>query len=192
MKKTGGGDSANMEALSTQPSSQTSAAPNGTPAARHYPLNLPDAPFHRYEHRMTARDIMVHRIMTDYMNPIRVKPSTYDSAVVHPAAFSPISYQDKELGTDLRCLQKMLFTSYGDAPPPRASPMTAVLPHPHAACCGMRPQVTIVEGPRNRPPLLRDQILDLVRQHYLEADNAILRAWISHLGPVPTPSNGPR
>jgi hypothetical protein len=192
MEKNGEGDSADVEVLPTQSFSRPNIASIDTPVPCHYPLDLPDVPFRRYEHRLTVRDIMVHRIMTDYMNPTRVKPSTYDSFLVYPAAFDPISYQDKELGADLRCLQKMLFTSYADVPPPRASPMTAVLPLPHAKHYGIRLKLAEIEGPRNRPPLLCDQVLDLVRQHYFEADNAILRAWISHLGPVPTPSFGPQ
>jgi len=192
MEDTGGGDSAGVDALPIGHALRKRTTSVGTPAPRHYPLDLPHTPFHRYEHRLTARDIMVHRIMSDLMNPSRVAPKTYDAHVVHPAAFNPISSQDTELGADLRCLQKMLFTSFADTPPPRNSPLTAMVPSAHAQCCGIRETRINVEGPRNKPPLLNEQVLDLVRRHYFEVDNTMFRAWISHLGPVPTPSSGPR
>ncbi len=62
---------------------------------------------------------MVHRIMAEYMNPTRVKPSVYDNYITYPNNFDPVKAQDGSLGLDLQVLRKMLFTSHAkDAPPP--------------------------------------------------------------------------
>ncbi|KAK0643392.1 hypothetical protein B0T16DRAFT_459544 [Cercophora newfieldiana] len=191
MERTGG-DSASLDASSSEPSPLRCSASSSTPAPRHYPVDLPDAPFHRFEHRLTARDVMIHRIMSDIMKPSRVSPKTYDSYISHPATFGAVSSQDRELGADLRCVQKSLFTLYADTPLPKSSPMIPIVAHDYAGCCGIRRLKLEIEGPRNKPPLLCDQVLDLVRRHYFETDTAILRAWISNLGPVPIPSSGRR
>jgi hypothetical protein len=140
-------------------------APPNTPCrppTRHYPLDIPNLRFFRYEHHLDTRDIMAHRIMVDLMNPKRVLATIYATPVKHPAEFNAISTQDKRLGADLRCLQKMLFTTYVDKP---SEKMDRVL-------LGTSPH-----------PTLEDQVVDLVRRHYFKRDDAALRAWIAHVAP---------
>ncbi|KAH8880272.1 hypothetical protein GQ53DRAFT_755253 [Thozetella sp. PMI_491] len=158
---------------------------------RYYPLDIPDLPFCRYDHRrLTARDIMVHRIMAEYMNPSRISPRIYDNYISYPNTFDPVKSADEQLGLDLQLLRKLLFTSHADDNPPHTKPLVASLPPrnrpmpkglhvPYVT----RETATVVEGPRNRPPILGDQILDLVTRHYLETDDAALRTWIAFARP---------
>ncbi|KAK1836532.1 hypothetical protein QBC39DRAFT_87659 [Podospora conica] len=132
------------------------------PPTRHYPLDIPHLRFFRYEHHLDTRDIMAHRIMADLMNPTRVPVATYATPVKHPAEFNAISTQDKMLGADLRCLQKMLFTTYVNKPSEKVN--------------------GLVLG-ANPPPTLEDQAVDLVSRYYFERDSAPLRAWMAHIAP---------
>ncbi|KAK0715257.1 hypothetical protein B0H67DRAFT_553820 [Lasiosphaeris hirsuta] len=169
------------------------AAVGGRPVhdvpARHYPVDIPNAPFDRYEHRrLTAQDILVHRIMADFMNPSRVTPGTYCAYLKKPPNFNPISMQDKELGGDLRLLQKLIFTSYAHQPPGKRD----TLKIPKQDVRGWLPAGRItVEGPHNKPATIADQVLDTVMRFYFEVDDATLRAWITRSGPLRN-NDGPR
>lgn len=151
---------------------RTTAPPNTPPdpPTRHYPLDTPDLNcfrFFRYEHHLDTRDIMAHRIMADLMNPKRVPAATYATPVKHPAEFNAISTQDKELGADLRCLQKMLFTTYADKPSETID----------GALLRMSPH-----------PTLEDQVVDLVSRHYFQRDNSEFRVWMAHVAPGRAPT----
>ncbi|KAI5919801.1 hypothetical protein F4810DRAFT_714153 [Camillea tinctor] len=77
----------------------------------HYPLNGVDLDFRRYSPRpLGGRDILVNRIMDDYMIPRRVKASTYLRKMYERHAFSAIKSQDRQLGLDLQVLSKLLET----------------------------------------------------------------------------------
>ncbi|KAK3352588.1 hypothetical protein B0T25DRAFT_478190 [Lasiosphaeria hispida] len=163
-----------------------SAAADGHPVhdlpVRHYPLDIPGAPFDRYEHRrLTARDLLVHRIMSDFMNPSRVTPETYGAYLKKPLNFNPISMQDRELGGDLRLLQKLIFTSFARQPPGKRD----TLKIPRKDDRKRLPAGRIpVEGPHNKPATIADQVLDTVMRFYFEVDDAALRAWITRSGPL--------
>lgn len=65
----------------------SATAPSNTPRrppTRHYPLDIPNLRFFRYEHHLDTCDIMAHRIMVDFMHPIRVPEATYATPVKHP------------------------------------------------------------------------------------------------------------
>ena len=180
---------ASSEHRETKPPSESSGSVENAPT-RHYPLDLPSLPFCRYEHRtLTARDIMIHRIMAEYMNPSRVKPHTYDSYIAFPNDFDPVKAQCRQLGLDLQVLRRTLYTSHSrDAPSPN-SPLIASIPkRVHAASKPLKRPVEVrtdraVKGPRNKPPTLGDLILDLVMRHYLETEDPALRTWISRARP---------
>lgn len=200
---TADGDGDGPEALPSEQTAHFAAQLRDTTSSRHdipnqaasdahpryYPLDVP-TPFERYQHRISNRDVMVHRIMTDFMNPSRVPAETYNAYVRHPARFD--AFRDKRLRADCRCLQKMLFTSQADTPPPFSVPLQVfenrTCGRPNCSYCSTRYEPTPVHGPRTCPPLMGEQTLDLVRRHFLERDNAIFRAWIAHLAPSSFPT----
>lgn len=105
---------------------------------------------------------MAHRIMADLMNHTRVPAAAYTTPSKHPAEFNAISTQDTELGADLRCLQKMLFTTYADKPSENIDQaLLRINPH----------------------PTLEDQVVDLVSRHYFQRDISEFRAWMAHVAP---------
>ncbi|GAB1319463.1 hypothetical protein MFIFM68171_09673 [Madurella fahalii] len=140
---------------------------------RHYPLDIPHAPFHRYEHRrLSARDIAVHRLMADFMNPSRVPGAVLDSPIT-PERHTVFA----ELCKDLVVLESMLFTTTRDPTYIRLK-----------VDGSERPQDTIVQGlPSNRECTMGECLLDMVMRHYFEVDGAAMRIWISRAGIIRTP-----
>ncbi|KAI1089567.1 hypothetical protein F5B19DRAFT_466706 [Rostrohypoxylon terebratum] len=83
----------------------------------HYPLNGLDLDFDRYEHRpLGPREIMVNRIMEDFMAPKRVKAGVYNKTGVYREPWLQIKALDKRLGLDVQVLLKLLRTHF-DWPP---------------------------------------------------------------------------
>ncbi|KAK3390645.1 hypothetical protein B0H63DRAFT_466216 [Podospora didyma] len=167
------------------------ASSDGSPSSthtRHYPLDIPDAPFRRYEHRrLNAHDIMVHRIMEDYMNPSPATASMYDEWLLYP----PPQFRNLELDRDHKCLQNKLFTRHTNIPKPKYRPLSTKVPSLHESCCGKPPVWETVEGPRRAPPTMGDAVLNMVMRHYLETDDTVMRAWVSRASPPRRPA-GPK
>lgn len=183
-----------------------SAPPTQTkPHTRHYPLDLPELPFERYEHRrLVARDILVNRIMSEYMFPSKVKPRLYDSYATYPLNFGAIKSQDQHLGADLHLLRNMLCTTSTIEPAPLDVPLKVPvlnndrsvhrgskrLGNRHAMGRPARWYDINVAGPRTAPATLGDEILDLVQRHYMEMDDPSLRLWMQKAQPpLRTPAN---
>ncbi|KAI1083615.1 hypothetical protein F5B20DRAFT_413293 [Whalleya microplaca] len=77
----------------------------------HYPLNGIDLDFSRYEHRpLSGRDVMINRMMEDYMFPRRVKPRVYLNVTEGNSLFGPFKAQNRELGLDIQVMSKLLKT----------------------------------------------------------------------------------
>lgn len=184
---------------------------------RHWPLDLPSGlPFERYEHRrLTARDILVHRIMKAIVSPQDPSHSdnnpalaaalaaprqpasriefarTYDARIqTHSSKmlvsmpyhnFSGLKAVEPTLARDVEVLRKMLVT--------RSSKewihQDLVKPvKPVAAWPGVRPpEKPFSEGYKGPPrvdqrPPVEEEILDLVRMHYMESDDPVTRLWL--------------
>ncbi|KXX74210.1 hypothetical protein MMYC01_208980 [Madurella mycetomatis] len=140
---------------------------------RHYPLDIPHAPFHRYEHRrLSARDIAVHRLMADFMNHTRVPGVFMDSPITpdrHKAFADPCR--------DLVVLESALFTTADEDTHVRLK-----------VGQDERTQSTIVQGlPSNRECTMGECLLDMAMRHYLESDDAAMRIWMSRTGLMRTP-----
>lgn len=164
---------------------QRSTASGETDRISHYPLDIP-LPFERYEHRrLGARDIMVHRIMADFMNPSRLAGGAYDSRNFERAAFESMMFQDYELSMDWQVLHKMLFTSYVHDVPPPGAPTTFFVLGPDGAIR------QIVWQPPKLPPTLGSRVLDLVQRYYFETDDSAFRLVTDRLRP-PRAATGPR
>ncbi|KAK1768132.1 hypothetical protein QBC33DRAFT_558299 [Phialemonium atrogriseum] len=146
----------------------------------HYPLDIP-LPFERYEHRrLGARDIMVNRIMTDFMNPSRVKGRIYDESIAYRSdrEFTLIRAEDDELGLDLQVLRRMLFTSHAHHPKFPDKPVVSYI------WCPDHMSIHAVFGGQSiTPPSFGDQILDLVQRYYFETDDSAVRLWIERVRP---------
>lgn len=153
---------------------------------RHYPLDIP-LPFDRYEHRLAARDILAHRIMDRLMSPSPSLAKAFEQYVCYPGDFRPVFCKDAQLGTDLNTLNKMLVTTYLRSQHAPTKPIVVSVVSEHSECCGIPFDKAILQGPRERPPTIRDQILDLLKRHYFESDNAAVRAWITSLSAKPCP-----
>ncbi|KAL7627297.1 hypothetical protein AAE478_001486 [Parahypoxylon ruwenzoriense] len=132
--------------------------------AVHYPLNGIDLDFNRYEHRpLGPRDIMVNRIMEDYMNSRRVKrPNTYLRGFDLRKEFKPIKSRDRELGLDMYVLSRVLETR-----PPQFYIELELY---------WLQSLAKVATPMN----LSQAILGLVERHHLESDPSV-RLWLKQV-----------
>ncbi|RYP70433.1 hypothetical protein DL771_005474 [Monosporascus sp. 5C6A] len=175
--------------LSGDPSNNVGGAANeyqaeadlGRPRIRndvHYPLNGLELDFSRYAHRpLGKRDIMVNRIMEDYMRPRRVKGKTYLGTRSKGSPFSYAKAQDRELGRDLQTASRLLATKWGveelsnlemeflgcnwNTPPP-----TPVTQWYHCQ--------NLQSDEFHSFPALDEIIYGLVQRHFLETDPALL------------------
>ncbi|KAI1097722.1 hypothetical protein F4804DRAFT_326713 [Jackrogersella minutella] len=141
--------------------------------ALHYPLNGLNLDFSRYEHRpLGARDIMVNRIMEDYMAPKRVKGVVYQRPF-KVFDFTQIKGRDRSLGLDMQILSKILHTHYNWSFTPRElsrlfePPLTIFL------------DFTTVFLMVDTQVTLGAVILGLIERHYLES-NPSMRIWLKH------------
>ncbi|KAJ4401668.1 hypothetical protein N0V82_010850 [Gnomoniopsis sp. IMI 355080] len=189
---------------------------------RHWPLDLPSGlPFERYEHRrLTARDILVHRIMTAIFALEHPSLDTQRSTLLSQALAAPrqpytrievahaydpglqthssktrtsIAYHnfaslkgvDRTLARDVEVLRKMLITR---SPSEWVQERLVKPAKPVAAYPGIRPPITnCLELDQGPPPLdqrpsVEDEILELVRLHYLEKDDPVTRTWLGTIG----------
>ncbi|KUI55015.1 hypothetical protein VP1G_02345 [Cytospora mali] len=154
---------------------------------RHYPLDM-DLPFERYEHRhLAVRDILVQRIISKFLFP-----SSKELAQVYEAHrseengvhnFGLIKRHDRALAWDLELLRKMLVTcsTTEDFYEPCVRPVR-ITEH------GFRlPSFTILDvaprGDGQHRATLAEEILDLARRHYLEADDPSMRMWLHAIQP---------
>lgn len=182
-----------IEAVPIRPETNTPPSHDFPPVgmyARHPELDM-SRPFKLYEHRrLAARDIMVNRIMTDFMNPSRVTPHTYDDYIRYPAEFDSVKAQDRQLGTDMKVTRKTLFTCFYDDPV--GNWKTGVTRTEWRLHMGVFKSFdnTSVAGPVNAPPTLGDEVLDLVQRHYFEVDDPTFRLWLGRRK-VPQPLTGP-
>ncbi|KAI1394792.1 hypothetical protein F4819DRAFT_237768 [Hypoxylon fuscum] len=143
--------------------------------ASHYPLNGIDLDFNRYEHRpLGARDILVNRIMQDYMSPQRVKAEVYNRQYTLPCHtpwvqgcdrfYSPFKTQDRELGLDLQVLSRLLQTDHNWSVTNSEIRRSWIIPIERLSVCGLLET-------RPKPPTdnMGMIILGLVQRHYLES-----------------------
>ncbi|KAI2618081.1 hypothetical protein GGS26DRAFT_392824 [Hypomontagnella submonticulosa] len=142
--------------------------------ATHYPLNGIDLDFRRYEHRpLGARDIMVNRIMEDYMNPKRIKPYMYSGLFDLELLFNPIKGRDRELGLDMQILWKLLKTKY-HWPSVAEEARRIYLP-----AIDVFFQYLGYSVVREIPTAFETIILDMVERHYVESD-PLMQTWLKH------------
>ncbi|KAI0109752.1 hypothetical protein F4814DRAFT_424512 [Daldinia grandis] len=143
--------------------------------ATHYPLNGIDLDFTKYEHRsISDRDVIVNRIMQEYMSPERVKAVVYNKRFDQDAKFHQIKSRDRELGLDIQLLSKMLRTD-NNSPFAGAELQRLFLPSAGIFIGTLKyyvltePDVTVSKA-----------ILGLVERYYLESEPS-MRAWLGHL-----------
>lgn len=189
-----------------------------TAQVRHYPLDLPSGlPFDRYEHRrLTARDILVHRIMAAILTPSTPSLSHALSFVrknepkpkfdarccmyhrkrsqtqtIPHHNFGPLrQHGDACLARDVEVLRKMLVTRSE-----REWTSQAIIdPPPEKSHYRQRRDgVSLVPVPASAPPsldgpIIEEELLDLVRRHYMETDDACTRLWLGAVQTAAQPS----
>ncbi|KAF3768114.1 hypothetical protein M406DRAFT_70210 [Cryphonectria parasitica EP155] len=164
---------------------------------RHYPLDLPSGlPFERYEHRrLTARDILVHRIVSKLLSPTPAFASALDAhrPTSNPSRsssshsyhnFGPLRPVDKTLARDVELLRKMLITSSTEewVSQTLVKPFTSFVVN---IWVNRPPEELLL--PRHRTDFqestIEEEILDLIRRHYMETDDATTRLWLQTLQP---------
>ncbi|KAI1373927.1 hypothetical protein F4677DRAFT_427642 [Hypoxylon crocopeplum] len=142
--------------------------------ASHYPLNGIDLDFNRYEHRpLGIRDILVNRIMDDYMAPRRINAGVYLRSFARgDASFHPIRSHDRDLGLDIQVLSRLLKTYHN------WSFTYAELMHLYELPKGLtRGQLALIFP--EAPIGLETAILELIEGHYLESEPS-MRIWLKH------------
>ncbi|KAK4044077.1 hypothetical protein C8A01DRAFT_12411 [Parachaetomium inaequale] len=161
--------------------------------SRNYPLDIPSLPFHRYDHRrLTARDILVHRLMAEFMNPSRAYPTavfrnwegwqlTAPGTALHRASEEGRSGHPSASGTieDYELLERLLFTW-------DSKWMNPEVPYEddYEDCLGH-----VFQAPPDKAYDFGELILDVASRHYFEVDDAAMRVWISRAG-RPRPVEG--
>ena len=79
----------------------------------HYPLNGVDLDFGRYSYRpLGQRDILINRIMEDYMRPHRARRKAYLEETPRGSAIAQVKSLDREFGVCLQLANKMLETKW--------------------------------------------------------------------------------
>ncbi|KAI1496664.1 hypothetical protein F5X99DRAFT_421954 [Biscogniauxia marginata] len=141
----------------------------------HYPLDGVDLDFSRYAHRpLGGRDVIVNRIMEDYMKPRRVRASTYllKFNVDTNLNFNPVKSQDRRLGLDMQVLRQLLETEWDVLHTIRATPWLRWSLESDLADTALR------------WPTLQEMILALVQRHLLKYCHHF------YLEPRPVPPRG--
>ncbi|KAI0161862.1 hypothetical protein GGR52DRAFT_143210 [Hypoxylon sp. FL1284] len=145
--------------------------------AKHYPLNGVDLDFGRYHHRpLGARDIMVNRIMEDFMGPRYSTSDIYERTFTldgtsHPF-FAPFKRRVRDLGLDIQVLEKLLDTDHN----------WSFTEYDFDRLYGQEALYwSLLTGTLwpERPAPLEDIILGLVERHYLEA-NPSMAIWLKY------------
>ncbi|OTB09898.1 hypothetical protein K445DRAFT_323492 [Daldinia sp. EC12] len=141
----------------------------------HYPLNGIDLDFSKYEHRsISYRDVMVNRIMQEYMSPRRVRPDVYENGFDEDVRFGQIKGRDRKLGLDMQILSGMLKTDHN-------SSFTGVeLRHLFLSRAGARLDPLSYFFLAEPLPTVGEVASGLVERYYLESEPSI-RAWLDYL-----------
>ncbi|KAI1463093.1 uncharacterized protein F4812DRAFT_448013 [Daldinia caldariorum] len=143
--------------------------------SKHYPLNGIDLDFSKYEHRpISYRDVIVNRIMQEYMWPKRVKSFIYEKAFEEDSAFGQIKGRDRELGLDMQVLSKVLKTDYS------SSFAGLELRYLYSWPAGALPRPLGYLLLAEPLPIVGKIALGLVERYYLESEPSI-RAWLGYL-----------
>lgn len=175
----------------------------------HYPLDVP-LPFERYEHRrLTARDILVHRIVSALLFPPtaelahaldshrkhRLVPRSEQyccayhklktrSKTIPQHNFGPIKQHDTCLARDVEVLRKMLVTR-SDTEWVGQVLVKPVLSFRSVFQPPQNLHVPATEPPEDMAiPTVEEEVLDLVRRHYMETDDACTRLWLQAIQPT--------
>ncbi|KAI1441996.1 hypothetical protein F5Y02DRAFT_397657 [Annulohypoxylon stygium] len=146
----------------------------------HYPLNGLDLDFNRYEHRpFGAREIMVNRIMEEFMAPKRVEAEVYNRrSGTYEELWKQIKSLDKRLGLDVQVLFKLLRTYH--CWPPRIT-----LTQEYSTFLSV---ILIWPYVQTRTDF-DSAILGLVERHYLECHPSLriilrfFQSWSTNQGP---------
>ncbi|KAI4866142.1 hypothetical protein F4820DRAFT_271216 [Hypoxylon rubiginosum] len=143
----------------------------------HYPLDGIDLDFSRYEHRpLGARDIMVYRIMEDYMGPRHRTSDIYSREFVFDQRcdrfFAPFKRRVRELGLDMHVLARLLQTEFNWSFTQSEFKRLYAVPSDFWAWfdAGMWPE---------EPKTFEQIALGLVEQHYLESGPS-MRLWLKY------------
>jgi hypothetical protein len=119
---------------------------------------------------------MVNRIMETYIFPQKVRTETLHWPVSHDFSYGLIKGQDREVGLDIQCVQKMLLTEW-DA----TAPMIVWDQSVRNSLQARNPRWRL--PPPRVPEFLSmgDMMLDLVQRHCLEVVDPSLRVFLRHL-----------
>ncbi|KAI8956784.1 hypothetical protein F5Y11DRAFT_133476 [Daldinia sp. FL1419] len=140
---------------------------------KHYPLNGIDLDFDKYEHRpISNRDIIVNRILREYMFPKKVKAAIYDKRSDQDAEFHQIKSRDRELGLDMQVLSRMLKTDYNSS----FIDLQRLYFYPTTIFLDILNYYNLAE-PR---AMLGKVILGLIERYYLESEPC-MGAWLGYL-----------
>ncbi|KAI1763322.1 hypothetical protein GGR53DRAFT_498045 [Hypoxylon sp. FL1150] len=146
--------------------------------AKHYPLNGIDLDFSRYEHRyIGVRDIMINRIMGDYMGPRPRTSGLYPRGYVfiqkRDRFFADFKNRVRELGLDMHVLARLLQTEFN------WSFTQAEFKRLYALPTDLW-NVLDVWGWPEYPKTIDEVVLNLVERHYLESEPS-MRTWLKYL-----------
>lgn len=161
-----------------------------------FPDSSPDLPLNRYDHRrLTARDVLVHRLMAEFMTPsppnchvfgeIWDRKSAIDS--FEPPSPSPLCAARHRLLLDLQVLERLLHTTTSQLLPSQRDnefPWDEDL-------WGPNPMPQQRSEPPSNPRTVGEHLLDLVLRHYFELDDMPLRVCISRAAPPTRMPEGP-
>ncbi|ROW15216.1 hypothetical protein VPNG_03075 [Cytospora leucostoma] len=172
--------------------SRTSSIGEQEAYVQQYPLNI-HLPFERYDHRrLAARDILVHRIISKLLYPgskdLAEAFETHRSKENGLHNFGPIKRCDRRLAKDLELLRKMLVTCSQTEIESSLEPLRL------ATRCGNGLQKMLLELAQCEGANVRvtvgEEILDLVRRHYLENDDPSIRLYLQAIQPsIPSAYN---
>ncbi|KAI0128153.1 hypothetical protein F4776DRAFT_629421 [Hypoxylon sp. NC0597] len=150
----------------------------------HYPLNDINLDFNRYEHRpLGARDIMVNRLMEDYMVPNRLRAAFYEKPF-DDLLLNQVKSRDKTIFLDIQVLSKTLHTDYDWPFTTGELRRLYSVPFDKLARLNRNPdvfnlQMDILEmfNMTEYNTNLGKFILGLIERHYLESDPS-MRIWL--------------
>ncbi|KAI2620598.1 hypothetical protein GGR54DRAFT_601618 [Hypoxylon sp. NC1633] len=132
----------------------------------HYPLDGIDRDFSQYVHRpLGPRDILVNRVMNDFMTPRKRTAEIYSRLFDQNASFHPYKSCDRRLGLDLHVLSKLLKTDHDWACTAFSFGLNNLLDSLNSHWFGNAFNDALVLG--------------LVERHYFESDPSI-QIWLKH------------
>ncbi|KAI1775448.1 hypothetical protein F4818DRAFT_416608 [Hypoxylon cercidicola] len=151
--------------------------------ASHYPLDGIDLDFSQYEHRpLGARDIMVNRIMEDYMGPRLRTSDIYSREFVFDQRcdrfFAPFKRRLRELGLDMHILARLLQTEFNWSFTQSEFKRIYAVPLDFRSWFDFTLRFEAGFWPEE-PRTLEEIVLGLVERHYLESDPS-MRIWLKY------------